>query len=376
MNTRQRYIETLTFGTPDRIPFAPGNGRESTLKRWRTEGLPAGWHPLSYVKELLGIDTDEEPRPKGVNLELDFRLRPMFEEKVLEHKNGHYVVQDWKGNICEIADNFDLTYLREAKDFVTRRWIKCPVESRDDWAALKPRYDVDAPGRFPDDFATRCAAMRDRNFPLTISVSGPFWQLREWCGFEGLCMLMLDDPDFVAEMAAFWTNFVTRMLDRILPHVVPDSFSVSEDMAYKAKSMISMDMARTFCMPSWRTWTEKVKRAGCPIVDVDSDGYIGELIPLWIESGVNVCDPIEVAAHCDIVAFRRQFGHAIAFRQGVDKRCIAAGGAELRNELRRIEPIIRDGGYIPSCDHGVPHDVSWRNYVDYSRQLAELTGWL
>jgi uroporphyrinogen decarboxylase len=147
-------------------------------------------------------------------------------------------------------------------------------------------------------------------------------------------------------------------------------------MAYKAKSMISMDMTRAFCMPSWKAWSRQVRRAGCPIVDIDSDGYIGELIPLWIESGLNVCDPIEVAAHCDIVAFRRQFGRRMAYRGGVDKRCMAKGGDVLRDEIQRLAPVVRDGGYIPGCDHGIPADVSWENFLDTCRQLAELTGWL
>jgi hypothetical protein len=377
MNARERYIETLTFGTPDKIPFEPGNGRKSTRERWHKEGLPEGCSPLSHVKELLGIapDVPSQGLVEG-GLGVDFRMRPTFEEKILEHKNGHYVCQDWKGNICEISDEFSVDHLRYAIDFVTRRWIKCPVENRDDWDAMKERYSIDAPGRFPEDLAERCATMTERDWPLVIGFSGPFWQLREWCGFEGLCMMMIDDPDLVAEMAEFWTEFITGTLEKILPHIVPDCVFISEDMAYKAKSMISMDMTREFCMPSWKSWSKQVRDAGCPIVDVDSDGFIGELIPLWIESGVNVCDPIEVAAHCDIVEFRQQFGHQIAFRQGVDKRCIAAGGDSLKNELRRVEPIIRDGGYIPGCDHGIPHDVSWDNYVDYCGQLARLTGWL
>ena len=377
MNSRERYIETLTFGTPDKIPFDPGSGRKSTKERWHKEGLPEDRNPLDYIKEMLGI---EEPgATRGIvdgGLGVDVRMIPTFEEKVLEHKNGHYVCQDWKGNICEISDEYGLEYLRHAIDFVTRRWIKCPVENRDDWEAMKTRYVVDAPGRFPDDLAQRCATMSDRDWLLSVYVSGPFWQLREWCGFEGLCMMMIDDPELVAEMADFWTHFVSEVLDRILVHIVPDNLFISEDMAYKAKSMISMDMTREFCMPSWKRWSKQVREAGCPLVNVDSDGYIGELIPLWIESGVNVCDPIEVAAHCDIVEFRHQFGKKIAFRQGIDKRCIAAGGDILKAEMRRIEPIVRDGGYIPGCDHGIPHDVSWLNYVDYCRQLAEMTGWL
>ena len=374
MNARERYVKTLTFGTPDRIPFDPGHGRESTIKRWQSEGLPADRNQLEYAMEVLGIEPDV-PRHPRVDLGVDFRLRPTFEEKVLEHRDGHYVVQDWKGNICEISDDYDVSYLRNATDFVTRRWIKCPVENRGDWEAIKARYDIDAAGRFPDDFAQRCSRAADRDTPLVIGLSGPFWQLREWCGFEGLCMLMIDDPEFVAEMADFWKQFVSGMLERILPHVVPDSLFISEDMAYKAKSMISMEMAREFCMPSWKAWTRQVMDAGCPLVDIDSDGYIGELIPLWIESGVNVCDPIEVAAHCDIVAFRHRFGSQMAYRGGVDKRCMAKGGRALADELDRIAPVIRDGGFIPSCDHGIPADVSWDNFLDYCRRLAVLTGW-
>jgi uroporphyrinogen decarboxylase len=189
-------------------------------------------------------------------------------------------------------------------------------------------------------------------------------------------MMMVDDPGLVDEMCEFWRDFVLGMLDRILAHVTPDSVYFSEDMAYKAKAMISMDMTRRYCMPCWSAWSAKARAAGVPLIDIDSDGYIGELIPLWIESGINVCDPIEVAAHCDINEFRRQFGHKMAYRGGVDKRCMAKGGQVLRDEMKRIEPVLRDGGYIPGCDHGVPHDVSWEHFVDHCRLLAQMTGWL
>ena len=66
----------------------------------------------------------------------------------------------------------------------------------------------------------------------------------------------------------------------------------------------------------------------------------------------------------------------MAFRGGVDKRAMAKGGEAIRAELKRIEPVVRGGGYIPSCDHGVPSDVSWPAFVEYSRLLAQMTGWL
>jgi hypothetical protein len=40
-----------------------------------------------------------------------------------------------------------------------------------------------------------------------------------------------------------------------------------------------------------------------------------------------------------------------------------------------LRPVIDDGGYVPGCDHGVPSDVSWPNYVHYTGLLAKATGW-
>ena len=129
-------------------------------------------------------------------------------------------------------------------------------------------------------------------------------------------------------------------------------------------------------MPTWKKWGQVVHSAGVPIYAIDSDGYIGELIPLWIESGIVATDPVEVAAGNDINEFRKTFGRNMAFIGGVDKRCIAQGGRTIENEIERLKPVIRDGGYIPGCDHGIPDDVSWTNYTMYVKLLAKETGWL
>lgn len=374
MNARERYIETLTFGTPDRVPFHPGGPRESTQARWRTEGLPEDRHWFEVVREQIGLPR-EQTGPR-VNHGVNFRMMPCFEEKVLEHRDGHYVVQDWKGNICEISDEFDTRYLRNAIDFVTRRWIKLPVENREDWQDMKRRYDPDEPGRHPDDLQDRLRKLRERDYLCALRFPGPFWQIREWVGFERLCMMFIDDPAFLREMAEFWTDFVSRTMAPVLDAGVVDLLFISEDMAYKEKPMVSPEMAREFLQPTYVRWVREAREAGVPIVDMDSDGKIEELIPVWIEAGINVCDPLEVAAGNDIVAYRREFGRDMAYRMGVDKRAIAKGGRVIEQELERVAPVVRDGGYIPSCDHGVPPDISWPDFLHYSRLLAELTGWL
>ncbi len=159
--------------------------------------------------------------------------------------------------------------------------------------------------------------------------------------------MLYDDRDLVAEMIAFWTEFTSRLLEKCLRCCVVDEIHLSEDMAYKGFSMISPKMTRELILPSYQRWGEIIRRAGVPIYAMDSDGFIGELIPIWMDAGINVCDPIEVAAGNDIVAFRRQFGRKMAYRGGVDKRAISKGGPVIEAELRRIEPVARDGGFMP-----------------------------
>lgn len=374
MNDRERYIATLLFGKPDKVPFSPGGPRESTLRAWRKQGLPEAVDWENYLRAQIGI----EPLPKRENplVWVKHEMIPQFEEKVIEEKERTLIVQDWKGNICEISNEYDVTYLRYPRDFVTRKWLKCPVETRDDWEAMRMRYGPDDPRRIPENIVELGKQLDHRDYVMELWLTGPFWQVREWVGFENLCMLCLDDPEFVMEMTVFWKEYISRLLERVLPYVKVDCVMVSEDMAYKHRSIISPDMVRRFIQPGYSQWNEIIKSNTCPIYAVDSDGFVGELIPIWIESGINMCWPIEVAAGNDINEFRRTFGKKMAFLGGVDKRAIAKGGTVIRDEMRRVVPVLETGGYIPGCDHGVPPDVTWNRFVEYSRILARMTGWI
>ena len=376
MTDRQRMIEVYTFGNPDKVPLYPGHPRESTLKAWHAQGLPAGKDYREAMFEALGLQPP--PAPKDyTDVGAVFKMIPQFKEEVLEHKNGHYIVRDWMGAITEISDAFDYTYIREAKDFVTRKWHKFPVETREEWQEMRKHFLIDDPARFPADLEQRARRLQNRDYECAVHFNGPFWQMREFCGFENLCMMFIEDPDFIREMAEFWGDFVAQMLKKVVAAgITLDAIYMSEDMAYKAHPMISHAMTREFLLPIYKNWVKIVRDSGTKVISMDSDGYIGDLIPIWIEAGINVATPIEVAALCDINEFRAKFGRRMAYEGGIDKRCMAAGGRALIDEIRRIEPVVRGGGYIPVCDHGVPPDISWQNYLETSRLLAKITGWL
>lgn len=376
MDGRQRFVDTLLFKSVDKVPLMPGGGREKTLKRWHEEGLPEHVDPMQYCCDKLNLDFDEVSQAFPRNLHVEFNMLPKFEEKVLEHKNGHYIVQDWMGNITEISDEYDVTYIRNAKDFVTRKWHKFPVENWEDWEKMKERYNPDNEERFSQRFMDSLEKHKSRKYPIGIHFSGPFWIMREWAGFEPLCMMFIENEDLIRDMCEFWKTFVTKMLEKIFTLIDVDYIHASEDMAYKEKPMISPEMTEEFLMPCYDEWIRVAKQNGCRLFGIDSDGRIDKLIPVWINHEVNFCDPIEVAAGNDLIEMRKSFSQKMAYRGGVDKRCIAKGGKVIEDEVYRVCSILDGGGFIPSCDHGVPHDISLKNFVYYTELLAKKTGWL
>ena len=86
MNARERFLVTMEFGTPDRIPFVPGFPRESTRKRWHGEGLPleiVDSRDISEYAYKLAGGTLQLPM-SGKGFPLRERMIPEFEERVIE----------------------------------------------------------------------------------------------------------------------------------------------------------------------------------------------------------------------------------------------------------------------------------------------------
>ena len=57
---------------------------------------------------------------------------------------------------------------------------------------------------------------------------------------------------------------------------------------------------------------------------------------------------------------------------GIDKRVLAEGKRAIDAHLDHILPAMhRRGGYIPTCDHGVPAEVPLANYLHYRKRCME-----
>ncbi len=360
MDSRRRLLECLLFGNPDRVTLTTHFGpRQSTLERWRREGLP---EDDSYVR-IHGLEHTE-------GLSINLGPLPAYEEKVIRESGDHKIVRDGMGAIVEYGKS------PATPGFVTRKWHEFPVKTRDDFEEMKWRYNPKSPARYPDFWEDRARGYRNRTYPVHLTIPSLFWRIRDWTGLKNLSVMFYRDPELVHDMMDFWTGFVIAATERILTDVEVDYIILNEDMALKGKAMIGPDMMRDFMLPGYRKWVKHFRSHGVPVTMCDCDGYIHEIAPVWLEAGMNSTTPIEIIAGNDILRLRDELGHEMSFLGGIDKTRIARGAAVLEKEFEsKVPKLIEDGGYIPCCDHGIPPDVSYRNYCDFISLLKKYCGW-
>jgi uroporphyrinogen decarboxylase len=201
---------------------------------------------------------------------------------------------------------------------------------------------------------------------------GFFGPLRNLFGIEGLSFMFYDDISLIEEILDAKVECMIRIIDRIMEDTDFDYFVFWEDMCYKTGPLLSPEMFKQYLVPRYRKVTDHLRSKGIDIIFVDSDGDVTKLVPLWIEGGVNGILPFEVQCGMDVNAFRKEYGKDLLLIGGIDKRVLVTGGKDIDDELRRVAPLVEEGGYIPWLDHSVPPNVSYDNFLYYMDQLEKL----
>jgi hypothetical protein len=250
-----------------------------------------------------------------------------------------------------------------------------PVRDQQTWQDYKKRLDPDTPGRWPADWDGYVEKMNSRDVPVCLQVGGFFGFLREWMGLEELLFTFYDDPALVEDMMDTMLHLESAVIERALKDLRVDFAFFWEDMAYKTGPLISPDMFRKFMIPRYRILTDLLRKNGIDIIFVDSDGNLNELIPLWLECGVNGFWPLEVAAGNDAVALRKEYGNDAILAGGMDKRALLKDERAIRDEVvSKLPFLLETGGYFPSIDHFVPPDITFRNYQFFLNTMREVAG--
>ncbi|MBD3184765.1 hypothetical protein GF312_20960 [Candidatus Poribacteria bacterium] len=359
LTPRERYIKTLGFDNPD-VPFlrATGGWRE-TSERWQKEG----WDGTSLQK----LFKTDPMASTGVY----YGPVPRFEYKIVE--------EDEK---TRIYINHEGILMREFKDYGGNssmpQFLRFPVENEEDFHKIRDeRLGLNFRQRAPQNWNDHIKHWNNRDYPLMCFADrwgGFFGPLRNLMGLENLAVAFYDQPKLVEKMMDQRADAIIQITKKVLDDVELDIFAFWEDMAYNTGPLIGPEMYRKFALPRYKMVCEWLKSRGIKFIGLDSDGDITELIPIWLDAGINVLWPFEVAAGMDVVKVRKEYGHDLALIGGIDKRAVATGGSVMKKAVDHIMPVVEDGGYIPEMDHSAPPDISWHNMCEYMEYLTKQLG--
>jgi len=365
-----RFYRTFTYQSTDRVPDVEFGYWPQTIRRWLKEGMKADLTEDEKNQMFLGKLDDFLGRDPFhyVGLNLRLHMNPVFEEKVIERREQSVVMLDSSGCTAE-------RYLNDVEASSIPHFIRFPIETPDDWRAMKERYRFDDPTRqMPNGEMDEALANAARGLMVLAAPPGPYGMLRNWMGFENVSAAFYEYPEMIHDMIEHMTELTVRQIRRLPANLPVDLASWWEDMASRNGPFVGPKMFREFLQPQYHRVMQELKKRGCELGIVDCDGNPHDIVGNWLEEGVNIMFPLEVAAGCDPYAWRREFGRELRIRGAIAKTPLVEGGTAIDRELERIKPLLEQGGYIPHLDHLVPPDISYKNYRYYLEKKRRLIG--
>ncbi|NCO40953.1 MAG: hypothetical protein COZ06_03220 [Armatimonadetes bacterium CG_4_10_14_3_um_filter_66_18] len=356
MNTRERFVRTLTGKPVDRVPFMKVfGGANAVLGHWENE-YPGIRECIDELLQFEGQHRGWQCTP--VNMDPS---QPVPVE-VLEDTETRVVRRRGDGTVEMIQKTGD--YNRHDLDW--------PIKSMADWDRYKREHmQADDPSRFPGNWAELVEEYRHRDYPLQLTHRGVYGFCRNRMGDENLAYAFYDAPELVHDMMDYYTDMAIALWEKQVEDADFDLIECWEDMASRTGSMISPKTFREFMTPNYRRIADFAQQHGIEIILVDSDGYIEDLTELMREGGVTTLYPYEVQSLNDVARVRDRFP-TVGCVGGLNKQAMAEGKEAIDREVARARTFIEKGRFIPGPDHFVLSDVTFANYRYFMEQLREV----
>jgi hypothetical protein len=358
------------------------------LKRWHREGLektPDFNDNLVYGDELVGPgfptgspsmdgkvpEQESEVRnyyyldEEWTLAPYDYWIFPKFEHQIF-YENDVYIEYRGSNGIKQKAykDNSSMPM-----------FLDYPVKNRKDWQNLKKeRLDIECiEKRFisDEDRFVKWSKSRTKVLGLFDNPVGFFGCLRWLIGEKNLFTLYYDDPGLIKDILQHLCRLWMLMAEHLTAKIEFDIAIFWEDMAGRQGSLISPLIFKEFMTPLYKELIGFLRTRGIKFFNVDCDGNIISLIPLFLEAGITSMYPFEQQAGNDIAEIRQKYPK-LGIMGGIDKNILRKGKQYIDMELQKVPYLIEKGGYIPYIDHMIPPDSSWENFKYYRNKLNNI----
>jgi len=322
MNSRERFLETMQFGNPDRVPYFEEGIREEVFRAWRVQGLDS-------AAELAG----RFPNDEREEVEIDGYPHPRFIR--------------WPSSTSNL-------------DGLRRR--------------LRP-----GESRLPDGWRKKVSFLRARQGVLMLEIHPGFFLsmgVYDWKRFYQVMESLTDQPDYVLKVMQIEAEMVAELAERFLAEVQVDAVIFSEPIGGNNGSLISPRMYKRFVLSSYVPILDVIKRHGVEVIILRTYANARVLIPAMLKYGLNCLWACETNAEAmDYRSIRREFGRDLRLIGGIDLDVLREGKEAIRREVEvKVPPLLAQGGYVPLADGRVRADVPLENYLYYRQLLEKVTG--
>ena len=369
MTSRDRFFNILHYRKTDRLPVLDFGYWPQLFDQWREQGhiseslydglrIEYSSRAKQELAHLLGSDFEYGDRVRA-----DMAVSPPFEYEELD------VAAD--GLITYVSHYGTINRKKEgAMGNHAVRSLLTDRKSYDELFKPRVRYfdgrvDLEFFGNWSKD---------DYNYPIGIHAGSLLGDIRLFLTLEGLSYLIADDFDLLVEIVDTYADMQYRCLEEIFSAGARFDYAhYWEDLCFNRGPLVGPKLFHDLTFEHYKKRNDLCRRYGIETISVDSDGRMDDLIPIWMESGIDVAFPIEVGT-CEstIEDLRRQYGKRLRGIGGMDKRVLTMDKQSVDREIERLVPLVALGGYIPCPDHRLTANTQWdlvRYYNDRIRDL-------
>lgn len=327
----------------DRIPRYESFWPE-TITRWQGEGLAGD---AATVLDLLERDFQS----------LCWCWPSAFpgSERIISEDAETKIVRDEQGKLVR--------YWKHKSGTPEHLGFEC--DSPEAWEkTFKPSLLANATQIDLDTVAARYQSGREKSRWTFLAGVEAFEETRSLMGDEISLTAMIEEPEWVRDVAATFTDVTLRNFDAALATgIKPDGLWIYGDMAFKTSTMCSPSTYRDLIWPGHKRLADWAHAHGMKII-FHTDGDVNSVMDLYIEAGFDCIQPLECKAGMDIRNLCPRYGDRISFFGNIDIMMM------MTNDLDRIESEIAckfaagkaTRNYAYHSDHSVPPQVSWQTY--------------
>lgn len=365
---KKRALEILRYKKTDRLPAVHFGYWAELLTEWAEQGhiskeLAAGtWDGSEKEKELdkiLGWDHNWAVTVGG-----NMNLMPPFEHKVLEKlPDGFLRVQNVEGLIERIREGAN--GIPAEDDYL--------LKDRNAYETLfKPKF------QYSDQRINlehiKSITIADKEYPVGVFAGSVLGSIRSMLSVVGMSYMICDDYGLLREIVDTFADMQYNVVKKILETGIKFDFAhYWEDICFKNGPLVSPAMFEDLCAKHYKKRNELLHSYGIDIISLDCDGVIDKLVPIWFETGVNTMFPIEVGVWGDQFApARKKFGKGLLGIGGMDKTVLRKDRAAVDEEIKRLIPLIKLGGYLPCPDHRLMPGTKFDLVKYYAERIKNL----